>query len=73
MSGSILLGAVAALTETIEINCRACPRHGVPRTDRLLAEHGEAMPMQRPQPHPVRAVRPAAEAALSQPPTEVMS
>ena len=26
MSGSILLGAVAALTETIEINCRACPR-----------------------------------------------
>ena len=25
VSGSILLGAVAALTETIEINCRACP------------------------------------------------
>ena len=45
MSGSILLGAVAALTETIEINCRACPRHGVLRTDRLLADHGAAMPM----------------------------
>ena len=45
MSGSILLGAVAALTDTIEINCRACPRHGVLRTDRLLADHGEAMPM----------------------------
>jgi hypothetical protein len=45
MSGSILLGAVAARTETLEIACRACPRHGVLRTDRLLADHGKAMPM----------------------------
>jgi hypothetical protein len=45
MSGSILLGDVAGRTETIEIACRACPRHGVLRTDRLLADHGKAMPM----------------------------
>jgi hypothetical protein len=45
MSGSILLGDVAARTETIEIACRACPRHGVLRTDRLLADHGRNMPM----------------------------
>jgi hypothetical protein len=44
-SGSILLGAVAARTETIEISCRACPRHGVLRTDKLVADHGKAMPM----------------------------
>jgi hypothetical protein len=45
MSGSILLGDVAARTETIEIACRACPRHGLLKTNRLLADHGEAMPM----------------------------
>ena len=45
MSGSILLGDVAARTETLEITCRACPRHGVLRTDKLLADHGKAMPM----------------------------
>jgi len=45
MSGSILLGAVAALTETIEIACKACPRHGVLRTDKLLADHGRNKPM----------------------------
>jgi hypothetical protein len=45
VSGSILLGDVASGTETIEIACRACPRHGVLRTDRLLADHGKAMPM----------------------------
>jgi hypothetical protein len=45
MSGSILLGDVVARTETIEIACRACPRHGVLRTDKLLADHGKAMPV----------------------------
>jgi hypothetical protein len=45
MSGSILLGDVAARTETLEIACRACPRHEVARTDKLLAEHGRAMTM----------------------------
>src|SRR3954454_5263822 len=45
VSGSILLGAVAALTETIEIACKACPRHGVLRTDKLLADHGRNKPM----------------------------
>ena len=45
MSGSILLGAVAALTETIEIACRSCPRFGLLRADRLLADHGPEMPM----------------------------
>lgn len=44
MSGSILLGDVAARTDSIEIACRACPRHGL-RTDRLLADHGKATPM----------------------------
>ena len=43
MSGSILLGEVAARTETIEIACGACERHGTLRTDRLLADHGPAM------------------------------
>ncbi len=45
MSGSILLGVVADRTETIEIACRACPRHGLLNTDKLVADHGEAMPM----------------------------
>ena len=45
VSGSILLGDMAARTETIEIACRACPRHGLLKTDRLLADHGQAMPM----------------------------
>jgi hypothetical protein len=36
VSGSILLGAVAARTETIEIARRACPRRGVLRTDKLV-------------------------------------
>ena len=44
-SGSILLGDVAARTETIEIACRVCPRRGVLRTDKLLTDHGPAMPM----------------------------
>jgi hypothetical protein len=43
--GSILLGDVAARTETIEIACGACPRHGLSTTDKLLVDHGEAMPM----------------------------
>ena len=43
--GSILLGAVATRTEEITLACRACPRHGRLRTDRLLLEHGAAMPM----------------------------
>jgi hypothetical protein len=43
--GSILLGDVAARTEEIEVSCRACPRHGRLRTDRLLDEHGPAMGM----------------------------
>jgi hypothetical protein len=45
VSGSILLGDVAARTGTIEISCRACPRRGVLRTDKLLADHGRAMQM----------------------------
>jgi hypothetical protein len=45
MSGSILLGDVAARSATIEITCRACPRRGVLRTDKLLDEHGSAMGM----------------------------
>jgi hypothetical protein len=45
MSGSILLGAVAARTATIEIACGACPRHGQLRTAALLVEHGPAMAM----------------------------
>jgi hypothetical protein len=45
VSGSILLGAVAARTETLEIACRACSRHAVLRTDKLLADHGRNMPM----------------------------
>ena len=45
MSGSILLGAVAERTEAIEVTCRTCPRRGLLSTDKLLAEHGKAMPM----------------------------
>jgi hypothetical protein len=45
MSGSILLGNVAARTPEIEVACRACPRRGVLRTDKLLVEHGRAMTM----------------------------
>jgi hypothetical protein len=45
VSGSILLGAVAARTETIEIACGTCGRHGTLRTERLLADHGPAMGM----------------------------
>jgi hypothetical protein len=43
--GSILLGQVAALTEEIAISCKACPRRGRLRTERLLAEHGPDMAM----------------------------
>jgi hypothetical protein len=43
--GSILLGAVAARTATIEIACRACPRHGQRRTETPLRERGPAMGM----------------------------
>ena len=43
--GSILLGAGAARTATIEIACGACPRHGQLRIDMLLREHGSAMSM----------------------------
>jgi hypothetical protein len=42
--GSILLGDVAARTETIDLTCRACPRRGHLRADRLVADHGRAMP-----------------------------
>ena len=45
MSGSILLGDVAVRSATIEITCRACPRRGVLRTDKLLLEHGPKMGM----------------------------
>ena len=45
MSGSILLGNVAARTETIEIACRSCTRCGLLKTDNLLARHGPEMPM----------------------------
>lgn len=45
MSGSILLGSVAARTDEITIACRACTRHGRLRMDRLLREHGPAMGM----------------------------
>src|ERR1700676_5592204 len=43
--GSILLGQVAAKTEEIEIACKACPRRGRLRTERLVLDHGPAMPM----------------------------
>jgi hypothetical protein len=45
LSGSILLGEVAARTDEIAVACRACPRQGRLRTDRLLQEHGPAMEM----------------------------
>jgi hypothetical protein len=45
LSGSILLGAVAARTDEITIACRLCPRQGRLRTDRLLQEHGPTMEM----------------------------
>jgi hypothetical protein len=46
MAGSsILLGDVAARAEEIEVSCRACPRRGRLRTDRLLLEHGPAKGM----------------------------
>jgi hypothetical protein len=43
--GSILLGQVAAKTDEIEIACKACPRRGRLRTERLVLDHGPAMPM----------------------------
>jgi hypothetical protein len=43
MSGTILLGDVAARTDHLTISCRACPRRGRLRTDKLLIEHGAAM------------------------------
>jgi hypothetical protein len=45
MSGSILLGDVAARSATIEIACRACPRHGHLQTARLVTDHGADMAM----------------------------
>jgi hypothetical protein len=42
--GSIL-GSVAAVTDTVEIACKAYLRHGVLRTDKLLADHGRNKPM----------------------------
>ena len=44
MIGSIL-GSVAAVTDTVEIACKAYLRHGVLRTDKLLADHGRNKPM----------------------------
>jgi hypothetical protein len=44
-AGVILLGDVAARTDSITIACRLCPRRGRQRTDRLLRKHGPAMPM----------------------------
>jgi hypothetical protein len=35
----ILLGEVAARSETITIACWKCPRHGVLHTDRLMRGH----------------------------------
>jgi hypothetical protein len=43
--GVILLGDVASRTESLAIVCRLCLRRGLLRTDRLLAEHGQNMPM----------------------------
>jgi hypothetical protein len=45
-TGVILLGEVAARTDSITVVCRLCPRRrGWLRTDRLLAEYGPHMPM----------------------------
>ena len=43
--GVVTLGEVAAKAERVEIACRRCDRRGVLRTDRLVGEHGVAMPI----------------------------
>lgn len=44
-AGVILLGDVAARTDSITVVCRLFPRSGRRRTDRRLAEHGPDMPI----------------------------
>lgn len=43
--GVVTLGEVAAKTERVDIACRRCDRRGTLRTDRLVGDHGVAMPI----------------------------
>jgi hypothetical protein len=45
MSGVVRLGEVADRLPVLEVACNRCERRGRPRADRLLAEHGVAMPI----------------------------
>jgi hypothetical protein len=44
-AGVVLLGQVAARLPVLDVACNRCGRGGRLRTDRLLADHGPAMPM----------------------------
>jgi hypothetical protein len=44
-SGSITLGQVAARLHMLQVACNRCERTGRLSIDRLLAEHGAAMPI----------------------------
>ena len=43
--GVVTLGEVAAKAGRVEIACRRCDRRGVLRTDRLVAEYGDGIPI----------------------------
>ena len=46
-SGVVSLGQAAAHFSLLTVACNRCERAGRLRTDRLLAEHGPALPMPR--------------------------
>ena len=43
--GCVTLGQVAGRLPVLEVSCNRCYRHGRLRTDRLMAEHGPALPI----------------------------
>ena len=45
MSGTTLLGAVAARLALLAVACNRCDRHGRLSTARLLTQHGPDLPM----------------------------
>lgn len=44
MAGTRTLGEIAARIEMLTVSCNRCDRRGQLRVDRLLAEHGAALP-----------------------------
>jgi hypothetical protein len=43
--GFVTLGQIATRLPVLEVSCNRCDRRGRLRTDRLIAEHGPALPI----------------------------